>query len=388
MEISTVIHFAPNFQIVPSLDPKEVHANFLTFHSLEKQYLEATFWQIRYSPTSALHHELPRGSHPRNMVQPPTPSTEHSTQTLDLTGDDGARSDVHTTSTTSNPRAAGAPVYNSAPSASLFGVRRPGHRTFRHAYHRLAARRDREYDARSSRLVRERLEVVPFDQDHAITQPHPLRAAYVAVGYAHAALTLVVCGTAGALVLAFARAVAADFGRKTRTAEAQLVSAAAECAHNLQQNGCSIDGAHVTHPASFELAVLCKQWAACASAGQYAATDSRSAKVWAEILADILNTFTSRLSLPTVAAAGAIAVVLAILCSSAAVRLYSRHFTNDADSLLIHNQQHAPAHTTSTLSPHRRHVQQNERFGWLDNRRTPNYIGYKSETQSSTSSAR
>lgn len=250
-------------------------------------------------------------------------SGEESTHTIDLTGQDGG-------------------VYGMPTHVS---VKRHHHfrsqPSFTSAYHRVISRQEREYDRTNPDLVRERIDVAEELRDHPVRQQalsHVTRA-YVAIGYTHATLTIIVSAICAALLLAVSYAVASDVARKTRDRAADLLSSAAECAARARQNNCVVEGDHVSHP-SYEMAALCKKWVSCARRGQFADSDARSAKVWAETLADIVNTFAERLSVTTVIVTATLLIVAAIFFSSSAFNFLHQRVVDDG---LLSHQTHAPS---------------------------------------------
>lgn len=286
---------------------------------------------------------------------------EDSTHTLDLTT---GRSD--SSAAASMP----ADLHYTHPHRRNF---RP-HTSFNSAYHRIVSRQEREYDRTNPSIIRERIDVA---EEHSL---NPIREralvhtarAYIAVGYTHATLTIIICAICAALLLAVSYSVASDVSRKTRDRAANLVSSAAECAVSLKTNHCVIDGDHVSH-ASHELAALCKQWFQCAKRGQFADSDARSAKVWAETLADITNTFTERLSTASVVTIAVGLFIFSVFFRSSYSFLHRRIVD---DSIMASEPSFSSQHQTPLLTnsptPHDRP------------RRPSRYIGYRGHSPSTS----
>lgn len=234
---------------------------------------------------------------------------EESTQTIDLTGQEAY------------------------PMPTRSSVKRHHFRSlpsFTSAYHRIISRQEREIDYANPNIVRERIDV--SEERH----PNPVREralthvsrAYAAIGYTHATLTILVSAICATLLLAVSFAVASDVARKTRDRASDLVASAAECTARIRENNCIVDGDHISH-SSYEMAALCKKWVFCARRGRFADSEARSAKIWAETLADIVNTFAERLSTMTVVVVVGVAIVIFMLCSSSAFRLLHNRVVSD-----------------------------------------------------------
>lgn len=300
---------------------------------------------------------------------------EHSTQTIDLTAPPHKNSDINTTAM---------PLHY--PSSSKRHLHSRSHHTFNHAYHRIVSRQERQYDRTNPNLFRECVDVSEEHRDHPIREQalaHVTRA-YVAVGYTHATLTVLVSAVCAALLLAISYAVASDVARKTRARATELVASAAECSVRIRENYCLIDGDHVSHGSSYEMAELCKKWVTCARRGEFADSDAHSAKVWAETLADIVNTFAERLSSTTIAVTAAMLIVLSIVFSSSAFNFLHRRVADDS-ILARHHHHHQPHVPPTPLVEHSPMPQQQS----IQHRQpATRYIDYKSDSHSQSSSRR
>lgn len=253
---------------------------------------------------------------PRSPVVPSPPADE-----LDLTGPT-----THSLDRLLSPSPSPSTLHFSTDMARF-------HRTtptsFKHATRRLL-QRERFIHRDRPDLAVERVQVAeisPGNPTRDAALLHGARA-YAAVGYMYAALALVVTSVAAFFLIAVSRAIAADVARKTRSRAADLAATAAACDAKARANSCSVHGDFVTH-ASNEVAELCRGWVACARDGAFALQDARSAKVWAETLADIGNAFAERVSSATMVISLAFMVVLIFLVSSAAFGFLHRRVVGD-----------------------------------------------------------
>lgn len=228
--------------------------------------------------------------------------------------------------------------------------------SFTSAYHRILSRHDRRIDRSNPNLIRERIDIAEERRDHPARERalNHVSRAYAAVGYTHAFLAVIVSLLFAALLLAVARAVASDVSRKTRDRAADFLASAAECSASIRQNNCIVDGDHVSHR-SYEMAALCKKWVSCARRGKYADSDARSAKVWAETLADIVNTFTERLSTTTILVTALLLFVVACLFSSTAFNFLHRRVVDENSFLIAQPHQPVPP-MIQQPHPERSHV--------------------------------
>lgn len=272
---------------------------------------------------------------------------EESTQTIDLTKHEEDPMPAHSTVKRHH--------FRSLPS-------------FTSAYHRIVSRQEREFDQSNPSIVRERIDVSEERRANPVREQaltHVSRA-YAAIGYTHATLTILVSAVFAALLLAVSFAVASDVARKTRDRASDLVASAAECTARIRENNCIVEGDHISH-SSYEMAALCKKWVFCARRGQFADSEARSAKIWAETLADIVNTFAERLSTTTVVVVAAVAIVIIMLCSSSAFRFLHHRVVND--EVMTHPQHLSPtplighSNTPHLTFPTRRPVTYNNNGG-------------------------
>lgn len=245
--------------------------------------------------------------------------------------------------------------------------------SFTSAYHRILSRHDRHVDRHNNNLIRERIDIAEERRDHPSRESalnHVARA-YAAVGYTHAILAVVVSSILAALLLSVARAVASDVSRKTRDRAADFLASAAECTASIRANHCVVEGDHVSH-ASHEMAALCKKWVSCARRGQFADSDARSAKVWAETLADIANTFSERLSTTTLIVTAAMLFLVAFLFSSTAFNFLHRRVVDDNTFITPQTHHPSPALIDNTHFPNR-HASPRRTITYGDNesQRTP-----------------
>lgn len=245
------------------------------------------------------------------------------------------------------------------------------HPSFNSAYHRIISRQERQYDCTNPSLVRETIDVAEERRQDPIREralAHVTRA-YVAVGYTHATLSILVALVCAALLLAISYSVASDVARKTRDRAADLLSSAADCEVHVKQNQCVIDGNHVSH-SSYEMAALCKKWVQCARRGRYADADARSAKIWAETLSDIANTFGERLSATAVVVLAVLIVIISVFFSSSTFTFLHRRVVEEP---MMAPSAHPHAHLISN-----RHTPRIEDHS----RQQSRFIGYKDNTLS------
>lgn len=205
-------------------------------------------------------------------------------------------------------------------------LRRPLHfhrPHFNTAYHRVVSRQDRmqSHDGlQESLVVTEEARPHP-SEDKLYTH---LSRAQIAIGYTHCFVVVIASVIFAALLIALAFAVASDISRKTRDRATEFANVAAECASNFRSHQCIVSENGVLHPSSHEMTRLCKEWHICAERAEFSDADAHSAKVWAETLADIINTFAEHSSSSSLILCAAIVFLFVFLCTSTAFNFFHR----------------------------------------------------------------
>lgn len=106
--------------------------------------------------------------------------------------------------------------------------------------------------------------------------------------------------------------------RKTRVRADELAIQAAECYLSRVKNDCIVADDGSAHHPTPALDTLCKKWVACERRGKYADRDAYSASVWAETMAETINSFAQRISSTAVVIAMLLMVIVLFVVSSAA----------------------------------------------------------------------
>lgn len=204
--------------------------------------------------------------------------------------------------------------------------------TFSTAYRRIHSRRERIYSRTNPDLLAERLDIseeTPFYSSLREKALLHISLAYACAGYAHAALCVVVSLSLAALIIAFARGLYSDVARKTRVRADELAIQAAECYLSRLKNDCIIAEDGTAHHPTPALDNLCKKWFACERRGKHADRDAYSASVWAETVAETINSFAHRISSTAVVFAVLVVVVVLFVVSSAAFGYMHRRVTDE-----------------------------------------------------------
>ena len=216
------------------------------------------------------------------------------------------------------------------------------HLSFNSAYRRIT-HRERLVSQRDRNLLAERTHTteeaaLPEHRERALR--HVSRA-YALAAYAHAGLLTLLAVLFALAAFFFSRAIAGDILRKTRVRVDDIVTNAMQCARNLQSNGCVVDGDLVTHTTP-ALEALCTKWLACERRARYAWSDAASASIWAETLAETINSFMDRISSTSVLVAVFGGTCAVFLCSSAAFGFLHRRAVDDRVVNIPRIQEHDP----------------------------------------------
>lgn len=202
---------------------------------------------------------------------------------------------------------------------------------FNTAYHRVVSRQDRK---QSNDGLEE--SVVVTEE----SRPHPsedklymhLSRAQIAIGYTHCFVVVIASAIFAALLIALAFAVASDISRKTRDRATEFANVAAECSYNFRSHQCTVGENGVSHPSSHEMTRLCKEWHTCAKRAEFSDADAHSAKVWAETLADIINTFAEHSSSSSLIVCAVVVFVFVFFCTSTAFNFFHQRSSMEQPS--------------------------------------------------------